>query len=303
MASRSMTPVLRSRQSGDSRGKGRPKKITLDVILSSTSLTRSSTESTESYLQRVTHLHLQAKRIQKIEALEQCTNLKVLYLYDNQIDRIENLEFATTLQYLNLANNNIKELPDMQLPHLTKLYMDDNEVTFVAGLEPCAKLEELHLSNQRIPTFSSVTFDPNTLMALSRSLQILEISGNGIRSLEQFLCLTSLRKLFCANNEVTELSEVEAIVGLYRLAEATFSGNPCCSHRRYRDSVMAASSDSLRILDGVPLLRHQQIAVRGLVAHRKKLVAAYPFPETQGDLGDLEYDVGAYDLQDGGGEI
>jgi protein phosphatase 1 regulatory subunit 42 len=294
--------ALRSRDR-DSRGKGRPRKITLDVILSSTSLTRSSTESTESYLQRVTHLHLQAKRIQKIEALEQCTNLKVLYLYDNQIERIENLEFATSLQCLQLSNNNIKEFPDMQLPHLTKLYMDDNEVTFVAGLEACSKLEELHLSNQRIPTFSSVTFDPDALMALSKTLQVLEISGNGIRSLEQFLCLTSLRKLFCANNEVGELSEVEAIVGLYRLAEATFSGNPCCNQRKYRDTVMAASSDSLRILDGVPLLRHQQIAVRGLVSHRKKLAVSYPYPDMKDEMGDMEFDVGPYEIQDRGDEI
>ena len=68
---------MSSRAGTGTRGKGRPRKITLDVILSSTSLTRSSTESTESYLQRVTHLHLQAKRIQKIETLDQCTNLKV----------------------------------------------------------------------------------------------------------------------------------------------------------------------------------------------------------------------------------
>jgi hypothetical protein len=53
------------------------RKITLDLILASTSLTRSSKETHEAYLQRVTHLHLQAKRIRKLEALELCTNLKV----------------------------------------------------------------------------------------------------------------------------------------------------------------------------------------------------------------------------------
>lgn len=53
------------------------RKITLDTILSSTSLTRSSKETHEAYLQRVTHLHLQAKRIRVIDGLELCTNLKV----------------------------------------------------------------------------------------------------------------------------------------------------------------------------------------------------------------------------------
>lgn len=53
------------------------RKITLDTILSSTSLTRSSKETHEAYLQRVTHLHLQGKRIRVIDGLELCTNLKV----------------------------------------------------------------------------------------------------------------------------------------------------------------------------------------------------------------------------------
>lgn len=53
------------------------RKITLEMILSSTSLTRSSKESHEVYLARVTHLHLQSKRIKFIEGLELCTNLKV----------------------------------------------------------------------------------------------------------------------------------------------------------------------------------------------------------------------------------
>jgi len=56
------------------------RKITLEMILSSTSLTRSSKETHEAYLARVTHLHLQTKRIKHIQGLELCTNLKV---FDN----------------------------------------------------------------------------------------------------------------------------------------------------------------------------------------------------------------------------
>ena len=53
------------------------RKITLDMLLASTSLTKSSKETSEAYLQRVTHLHLQGKKIKVIEGLELCTNLKV----------------------------------------------------------------------------------------------------------------------------------------------------------------------------------------------------------------------------------
>lgn len=55
------------------------RKITLDMILASTSLTRSRSETNEQYLQRVTHLHLQGQHLKKIEKLDQCTNLKVCY--------------------------------------------------------------------------------------------------------------------------------------------------------------------------------------------------------------------------------
>lgn len=57
------------------------RKITMDLILASTTLTRSSKETHEAYLQRVTHLHLQNKRIRRIEGLELLTNLKVKHFF------------------------------------------------------------------------------------------------------------------------------------------------------------------------------------------------------------------------------
>lgn len=59
------------------RNQKKARKINLDMILSATSLTRLSKENTDDYLERVTHLHLQGKRIRKIDGLESCTNLKV----------------------------------------------------------------------------------------------------------------------------------------------------------------------------------------------------------------------------------
>lgn len=251
--------------------KSKSRKITLDLVLSATSLTRSSTESSESYLQRVTHLHLQGKRIKTIEGLDQCTNLKVLYLYDNLIEHIQNLDFATILQYLHLQNNAITEVPSLPMPSLRKLYLDENEISQVTGLDACVILEELHVANQRLPSFSSLQFDVLSLEAISGSLEVLEISGNGISVLEPFCVLYNLRKLFCNNNDVKDMEEVEKIIGLSQLAEASFIGNPCTSIEHYRNFAIGASSDALRTLDNVHILRHQQVAIRGLMAHRRKL--------------------------------
>lgn len=55
------------------------RKINLDMLISATSLTRCSKESHDDYLARITHLHLQHKRIKKIENLEQAGCLKVSF--------------------------------------------------------------------------------------------------------------------------------------------------------------------------------------------------------------------------------
>jgi len=265
-------------EGADGKKKGY-RRITLDMVLRATSLTRSSKENADQYLQRVTHLHLQGKRVRRIENLDQCTHLKVLYLYDNQIEAIENLDFANILQYLLLQNNNVKEIPHLPMPQLTKLYLDENEITYVGGLEECTKLEELHVASQRLPSFSSLQFDPISLEAIGRTLQVLEISNNGIQLLRPFGVLNNLRKLFCANNNVVDVTEIEAIISLSQLAEATFLGNPCCSDLKYRDYAIGASSDALKVLDGVPVQRHQQIAIRGLMIHRRKCGFAPPSAE------------------------
>ena len=65
------------RVGGESGTTKKYRKINLDLILSATTLTRSSKETHEAYLARVTHLHLQNKNIKRIDALDLCTNLKV----------------------------------------------------------------------------------------------------------------------------------------------------------------------------------------------------------------------------------
>jgi protein phosphatase 1 regulatory subunit 42 len=264
------------------------RKITLDMILNATSLTRSRSETNETYLQRVTHLHLQGQKLKKIEKLDQCTNLKVLYLYDNHIEFIENLSFAAILQYLYLQNNLIKEIPPLPtMVNLTKLFLDENEIQYVTGLDMCVKLEELHLADQRLPQFTALEFDPVCLEAFSRTLKVLEISGNRIRSLLPFSKLYRLKNLICANNHVTDISHVQNIVTLTELESADFSGNPCCKVSRYRDLVISASSDALCHLDTVRIQRHQHIAIRGLQAHRRRIGVAMP-PRTS--FEDEEYE-------------
>lgn len=204
---------------------------------------------------------------------------QVLYLYDNQIEVIQNLNFSSVLQYLYLHNNLIKEIPQLNLPQLKKLLLDDNEIQTVSGLTHCSNLEELHIARQRLPSYASLQFQRDSLQCIARSLQVLEVSGNGIVLLSPFCTLYNLRKLYCQDNKILDLAEIEMIVSLPLLEEANFLGNPCCSQFKYRDTAIGASSDSFQILDELAIPKHQQVAIRGLMAHRRKLGAMSRFQQ------------------------
>lgn len=247
------------------------RKITRDLIISSTTLPKTRQESLDHYISHITHLHLQGKRIRKIENLEHCVGLKVLYLYDNNIRKIENLKFAKALQYLYLENNEISEIPPMNHPRLKKLFIDDNNIDCLKGLEECTHIEEITIAHQKLPKYHSLTFDAPTLDAIRHSLLSLDVSGNGITTLSPLGVLYKLRKLIACDNNIADIGEAEGIVSLPELAEANFLRNPCCAIRKYRDYIIASASDSLRSLDDIVVTQQHIVAIRGLQSLRRKI--------------------------------
>ena len=156
------------------------KVMTRELIFSATTFPKNRDETVEHYLSRITHVHLQSKRLGKIKGLELCDHLQNLYLYDNYIEVIENISNLKSLKSLFLQNNLIKSIPQLSNSTLLKLRLDENEIEVVEGLEMCDYLEELSVASQRIT--SPIRFDFNSLNAISRSLKYLDISGNNITS-------------------------------------------------------------------------------------------------------------------------
>jgi hypothetical protein len=170
----------------------------------------------------------------------------------------------------------------LNLPNLKKLYLDENEIKVVSGLQDCSMLEELHIAKQRLPTFTPLEFQFESLSKLSKTLLVLDISGNGITILTQFQILIFLKKFLCQDNNVINLGEVEnVILHLPRLEEANFYNNPCCKQAKYRDIAIGASPDSFHTLDEIAVPKHQQIAIRGLMTHRRSLGALSKFLTSQ----------------------
>lgn len=199
------------------------------------------------------------------------------------IEIIQNLEFAKNLQYLYLHNNAIKEIPLLNMPHLHKLSLNENEIRVITNLQGCPILEELNVSNQRLPSFTSLEFDFASIATFQSTLTVLDISGNNISKLQPFSMFYNLKKFFCTDNAVVDLTEIEEIVSLRNLEEVDFSRNPCCSLVKYRDIVIASGSNVLAILDGIEIPKHQQIAIKGLMAHRRRLGTTSTFQPLQSD--------------------
>ncbi|KAL7752460.1 hypothetical protein RI367_001994 [Sorochytrium milnesiophthora] len=122
-------------------------KITLDLL-------RRRAEHNDGELSTLEEITLHQFDIEKIENLEHCRKLKILYLQHNQITKIENLNKLKALEYLNLALNNITKIENLQgCESLRKLDLTVNfvsDLTCVDNLKPCENLRELHLTGNPV---------------------------------------------------------------------------------------------------------------------------------------------------------
>lgn len=271
------------------------------MLLESTTMPRARDESVDKYFDRITHLQLQSKRLAKIEGLEACRNIKCIYLYDNQIEVIEGLDHARMLSYLYLQNNLITLIPRLNMGNLRKLFLDENDLSSIGGLENCTQLEELHVARQRLPKNQVLRFEKASVAAIASSLVVLEVSGNNLTDISQFRTFFKLQTFRFADNALQDLGDIQYIITLPELTEATFKGNPCAKLRRYRDYALGWASSSLKVLDGEEISMKQKLAYKRLTEHRKKLgVVPYANQSSSqlesfeglqgGDGGDFDFD-------------
>jgi Leucine-rich repeat (LRR) protein len=262
--------------------RAKARKMTKELLLSGTTFPRHREESTDHYLGRITHLHLQSKRIHHIESLDTSNSLQVLYLYDNYIEVIENLSPLKTLKCLFLSNNLIATIPHFGNLNLEKLRLDENEIEIIQGLEDCPKLQELSVAKQRIP--AELQFDYNSLRSIAGALTYLDISGNNISTLAPLICLENIEHFLCMDNHLAELVDLEPLQAFRYLVELDLTGNPVCKVYRYSDTVIGYSAITLRELDQLPLTRKNIDSMRAVQMHRQKvqLLKSRP-PRVDGD--------------------
>lgn len=268
-----------SNQLGEERGR----EITLELLLSATKLSVGKNEHLAHYLKRITHVALNGDAsggsnkaaIRKIENLQHCPNLKVLYLYDNEVEAIENLDAVPQLTHLHLQGNRLRRIENLEpLGLLEKLYLEKNAIVRLEGLRHCPRLQELYLANQAVPLDTEFSFQEETMWALSRSLRVLDLSNCRVASTEPLAALRCLEQLDLSKNLISDLEAVFALVGgVTSLVELDLRGNPVTATTKYREKTITFSSARLAVLDKKDVDANQRRMMQSHLAHkyRKRL--------------------------------
>ncbi|XP_050304316.1 protein phosphatase 1 regulatory subunit 42-like [Anthonomus grandis grandis] len=199
---------------------------------------------------KVTHLYLQEKHLLKIPKLSHSHELQTLYLYSNNITKIENLDGFTSLTSLYLQGNKIEKIENLNDLHkLKKLYLGKNQIGVLEGLECIDALEELHIEKQNLIHNTPLCFDPRTIISISQTLQVLNVSHNNICSLQFLAPLENLTVIDASCNDLDDIKDVcKTLRNWFYLKEAKFSGNPISKKHRYREDIIA-NTYHLNLLD------------------------------------------------------
>lgn len=226
------------------------------------------------HTRKLTHLYLNDQYIDSIGDISACRNLKVLYLQNNQLQRVENLEFATQLTHLYLQRNNILKMNGFDgLVALQKLYLGHNSISVVEGLENLKCLQELHVEHQKLCPGEEIMFDPRSIAALGYTLNVLNLQGNGLTSLEDLVGLDRIRILLVSSNNLKDVTKLQAFLNVVpTLEELDMRDNPVVLDYKNCNRILA-SAHNLRVFNGRKISVVTLDFMKKFEEHQKKVSA------------------------------
>eukprot|EP00948_MAST-09A_sp_MAST-9A-sp1_P001523 g1523.t1 len=279
-------------------------KKSFRLFLKGISLSRKKNEPIDDFLARATHLRLQDRKLRHInvDALHLCRNLHNLYLNNNMLTCIETPMKLYKLQELHLTHNQLTCVPNLEgCPSLQRLYLADNHIQVLSGLHKNRFIAELDISRQTLPPLSLVkgtsdgasevdhseknsttetkrssssfelSFDPESLTTLSKSLQVLKVRKCGLKILGHIARCTQIEQLDCRDNQITSLDTVPYLLNyLTQLRTVDFRGNPITKMKKYRDMIVMYSNENLYTYDNREINPQHRQSLRTLHVRKNK---------------------------------
>ena len=171
------------------------------------------------YLQDMTHLHMDRKKLSSVSVNapgtnkpilgECCPSLQVLFLQDNYLTNLgKAFQGLKNLTQINLYGNFISQMDCFEdCVNLRKLYMEHNRISHLKGLQNCQRLEELYLGNQKIRKHQEFIFDEYSLAAISNTLEVLDLPAVNLVICKPLYFLERLTTLNLNDNLIDDFDE------------------------------------------------------------------------------------------------
>jgi Leucine-rich repeat (LRR) protein len=161
---------------------------------------------TQADLESITYLDISSSGISSLAGIENCINLKILYMWDNSITDLSPLSGLTGLQSLCAMHNNISSVAAIAgLANLRNLELAGNNISDISQLAPgCVPGGIGHHPNDSLDLASNplsaqalsvdvpcietgaATVMVNTSSAVYIEVEVLDISNNLFRAIRKF---------------------------------------------------------------------------------------------------------------------
>ena len=168
-----------------------------------------------SYFTNLREISIIAQDITRIEGLEFCVTLEILWVCECKLSYIGGLDQLTALRKLFLYSNNIKKISGLSnLTKLDTLWLCENDIYQIEGLDNLLELRYLNLASNKISIIPE---------SIKKNLR--------------------LRDLNLANNNILDFRNIPALASLSRLQKLNFfdpdyGSNPVCLLSNYTTHVL-----------------------------------------------------------------
>jgi Leucine-rich repeat (LRR) protein len=215
------------------------------------------------------YLNLSNNELTSAAPLSELANLLTADLQANMLTNYDGAD-NKSLQLLQLDNNQITGLANVSLPSLRALTLSRNQIPaleFGNNTYPC--LQVLDLSYNRLKNLQNIS-------TLS-SLKALNVNGNKISTLEGIQSCTALTKLLATDNSLASIQDLKVLSALPRLSILAVSRNAFYEETPDENEVqreVLIMIPNLDRLNTIPITVDSRVEADNIVKERRAEAAA-----------------------------